>query len=505
LEQGSIYFEFEPFDNSNGACPIIQYKVKDVVITETNHAAHTPNHMYGRDASGDYVYEMSKTSPGYTSSTCSQAVTGNSNCDRAQPVNTNNSQTFGASNSAVGNIFTTAFSPDDVAQYPDEQQTTLKREFAVLGTPYGGPAYTDRPSADYYNADAREDDTTYADLSLTGVPEYIGTYVDGGQAVGGQTVDQYRKESRKVKHVEDPATGTESGALYEMPFRYDSQVLHVLDCTKRAQEISACVRPCEEKYESQTDATQATDPASRSEQCYNPTRNEQSFVPIYTDSTKTVVSKYRLYLYETRIIQKITFRIEAMAEGGQRFETSDLILNVTCPGHVTVAAPSLADHGVAGVSSPVTVYIGGRDAGAEYIFPSFYPTFEYCNFITGYRIASGGLDTSFNNSIANGFDFTSIQSPDSMVLTDAPSTTRLPFNRQTIQVNTDCARDYYYLIIIEVKLTKTTWAEYIYSVADADPDDGSSNSLFQIQVVQGTDGDPSKISAPDSLFPSELG
>jgi hypothetical protein len=65
LEQDSVYFEFEPFDNSNGACPIIQYKVKDVVITETNHAAHTPNHMYGWDTSGDYVYEMSKTSTGY--------------------------------------------------------------------------------------------------------------------------------------------------------------------------------------------------------------------------------------------------------------------------------------------------------------------------------------------------------------------------------------------------------------------------------------------------------
>lgn len=140
IEQGTIYFEFEPFDNSNDACPIIQYKVKDVVITETNHAHDTPNYIYGRDSTGKFVFEMDKINPGYTTSTCATATSGNSNCDRAQPVNLNNSQTFTASSS---NIFTTAFSPDDVAQHPDEQQTSLKREFAVIGTPFGSPSYTD--------------------------------------------------------------------------------------------------------------------------------------------------------------------------------------------------------------------------------------------------------------------------------------------------------------------------------------------------------------------------
>ena len=118
-----------------------------------------------------------------------------------------------------------------------------------------------------------------------------------------------------------------------------------------------------------------------------------------------------------------------MAEGGQRFETSDLTLDITCPGHVTVAAPNLNDHGVTPFSSIVTMYIGGRDANSQYIFPSFYPTFEYCNFITSYRLADSSLDTSFNNSIANNNQFSSVKPPDEMEIIDTPSITRLPFNR----------------------------------------------------------------------------
>ena len=62
IEQGdTIYFEFEPFVSSSEACPIIMYKVKDVVVTETNHAIGTPNYIYGRDSSDNFVYEAPKT------------------------------------------------------------------------------------------------------------------------------------------------------------------------------------------------------------------------------------------------------------------------------------------------------------------------------------------------------------------------------------------------------------------------------------------------------------
>ena len=64
-------------------------------------------------------------------------------------------------------------------------------------------------------------------------------------------------------------------------------------------------------------------------------------------------------------------------------------------------------------------------------------------------------------------DVSSIEAPDSLWLTDDLSTDRQPNVRQTIQFNTDCTREYEYYILIEVQLTKTTWAEYVYTFADA--------------------------------------
>ena len=52
--------------------------------------------------------------------------------------------------------------------------------------------------------------------------------------------------------------------------------------------------------------------------------------------------KYRLYLYETRIIQEIHFKIVALAEGGYTYEQTDLILNVTCPSYAKVNPPNVA-------------------------------------------------------------------------------------------------------------------------------------------------------------------
>ena len=72
------------------------------------------------------------------------------------------------------------------------------------------------------------------------------------------------------------------------------------------------------------------------------------------------VLKYRLYVYETRIIQEIKFKIEAMAEGGKRLETSDLILNVTCPGFVSVQSPKSDIHGISPMSANVNLYVGGQ-------------------------------------------------------------------------------------------------------------------------------------------------
>ena len=97
--------------------------------------------------------------------------------------------------------------------------------------------------------------------------------------------------------------------------------------------------------------------------------------------------KYRLYLYETRIIQEIHFKIEALAEGGVTLDSPELIFNVTCPSFATVTVPNAADHGI-DYENPKVRYLGGLGADARYDFPGFYPSFEQCNFITGYAITS---------------------------------------------------------------------------------------------------------------------
>jgi hypothetical protein len=61
-------------------------------------------------------------------------------------------------------------------------------------------------------------------------------------------------------------------------------------------------------------------------------------------------------------------------------------LNITCPAYADITHPDLTLHGVI-FEDRVTKYIGGLVKDAQYTFPAFYPTFEQCNFITGYTLA----------------------------------------------------------------------------------------------------------------------
>ena len=67
IDQGTIYFEFPPWktvsqrETGNPACPIIQYRVTDIKVLETNHHPSTPNYIYARPAGSDYVYEHPST------------------------------------------------------------------------------------------------------------------------------------------------------------------------------------------------------------------------------------------------------------------------------------------------------------------------------------------------------------------------------------------------------------------------------------------------------------
>ena len=54
-EQDSIYFEFEAWTSTTGACPIIEYKIDVTSIVDTNEDSTTPNFKYGKD-SGSFVY-----------------------------------------------------------------------------------------------------------------------------------------------------------------------------------------------------------------------------------------------------------------------------------------------------------------------------------------------------------------------------------------------------------------------------------------------------------------
>ena len=70
---------------------------------------------------------------------------------------------------------------------------------------------------------------------------------------------------------------------------------------------------------------------------------------------------------------------------------------------------------------------------------------------------------------------------------------RRPCTNQTIRVETSGVRTYEYYIIVETKLTKTTWADYLYSFHP---------EKFSINVNYGTIN-PAKVNAPASIFPSE--
>jgi hypothetical protein len=111
-----------------------------------------------------------------------------------------------------------------------------------------------------------------------------------------------------------------------------------------------------------------------------------------------------------------------LAEGGERLETTDLILNITCPGYSTLNHPDITLHGTS-FDSDVIRYVGALTTDAQYTFPSFYPSFEYCNFITGYQIASEKhtSTTTFFGGIYETLG------PVDMFLTSTLSTSRLPY------------------------------------------------------------------------------
>jgi len=78
-------------------------------------------------------------------------------------------------------------------------------------------------------------------------------------------------------------------------------------------------------------------------------------------------------------------------------KTELLTLNVTCPSYATVAEPNgdaeLFSHGTKNVyDREVLMYVGAKEWYNEYNFPGFYPTFEQCNFITGYHLTTSSRD-----------------------------------------------------------------------------------------------------------------
>ena len=149
IEQGTIFYEFLPFNISNSPCPIIQYRVKDVKVWLHNHDPGTLNYKYGRNydnsSKTDYIYEKRCDPPNcdlscgsYTApdSSISSTVTGTGCNDRLEPKNDNNTVIFRAFNdllslsssvvgtdSSQGGYQATAkaisndkgFSPDDIA------------------------------------------------------------------------------------------------------------------------------------------------------------------------------------------------------------------------------------------------------------------------------------------------------------------------------------------------------------------------------------------------------
>lgn len=125
------------------------------------------------------------------------------------------------------------------------------------------------------------------------------------------------------------------------------------------------------------------------------------------------------------------------------------------------------------MDSDITRYVGAKNDHRTYTFPDFYPMeFEYCNFITSYALAVVDSEYSYyNNTIGSMYDFTSVEAPVGMSLLDTTTTTdhdRLPVTKRKVDVDTDYVRSYTYNIMIELKLTKTTWADYLYSFSGED-------------------------------------
>jgi hypothetical protein len=163
------------------------------------------------------------------------------------------------------------------------------------------------------------------------------------------------------KNYDNPTDGFSNlGVQNAWPFRSDSQVLHVLDCTTKYNQVSQCSRP-----NSLSSNVLYSSPLPQSFQEFN--------------------GKYRLFLYETTIIQKITFQIQAVAEGGQTFNSGDLSLNIICPDTSFITAPNLAHHNRR-VEPLVIFHVGAMYKYQMYTFPGYYPSFEQCNFVTKYRI-----------------------------------------------------------------------------------------------------------------------
>lgn len=102
-EQGSIYFEFEAWTSTTGACPIIEYKVDVTSIVATNENVKTPNSKYGMDST-DFVYQS-----GYA---CTPSTADATDCRaRQQPTFANN--TDGVFTRKTGSGLD-AYSPDDI-------------------------------------------------------------------------------------------------------------------------------------------------------------------------------------------------------------------------------------------------------------------------------------------------------------------------------------------------------------------------------------------------------
>ena len=170
-------------------------------------------------------------------------------------------------------------------------------------------------------------------------------------------------------------------------------------------------------------------------------------------------------------------------------QSPELILNITCPSYVTVAAPG-------GYPATVTRYVGALGIYAQYDFPAFYPTFEQCNFITGYQLTQeddDGYNALYgrNNSMSS---YGLVNPIDGLTIVEAAhhNCAREPCVPQTIELNTDRRRTYPpYHLLIETQLTNTAWSEFLYHY---------SRDSYTIEVVYGDWSAASVVQAPSSLF-----